>query len=410
VVHRRHFEYCLTIAGKPWPEGAGWQQRKALLATELENLRAALEWASAMEPELALRLAVALGQFWGSGHFAEGREVLGRALQRAPEAPVELRDQALHRAAALADRQGDFRQERALLEERLRLYREWGDKQRIADTLGDLAWMDVTLGETEKARVRYEERLARGDPQSRADALNSLGMLEWLSGERERARAQFEECLAILRARGDERQIADGLLNLAIATDDHALARSLGEQSLTILRRFKEKWEVGAASGWLAIGAYQRQDYPAARTLLEENIRLFQEQWGESAPHPFVHLGYVACRQGSYEEARAHLRRSLAQSRENGDQRLIIECLEGLAEVAIAEEQPRKAARLFGAAEALRETTGFRLWPSGRAEYDRQIAALRETLGEPEFSAAWRSGLALTWQRATDEAIADLPS
>jgi hypothetical protein len=75
--------------------------------------------------------------------------------------------------------------------------------------------------------------------------------------------------------------------------------------------------------------------------------------------------------------------------------------------VAGAEGDAERAARLFGAAEALREALGAPLPPVERAHYDRSIATVRAALGEKAFAAAWTAGRAMPLEaavaRATEE-------
>ena len=62
----------------------------------------------------------------------------------------------------------------------------------------------------------------------------------------------------------------------------------------------------------------------------------------------------------------------------------------------------REAARLFGAAEAVRQRIGevrFKVWDAG---YQASVTALRDALGEQDFGVAWAEGAALS----TEEAIA----
>ncbi len=62
----------------------------------------------------------------------------------------------------------------------------------------------------------------------------------------------------------------------------------------------------------------------------------------------------------------------------------------------------REAARLFGAAHAIRQRIGevrYKVWD---ADYEASVAALREAMGEKDFDAAWAEGAALS----TEEAIA----
>jgi hypothetical protein len=81
----------------------------------------------------------------------------------------------------------------------------------------------------------------------------------------------------------------------------------------------------------------------------------------------------------------------------------ILLCLEGLARVAVAQGRMGRAARLCGAAAALREDMGWPLPPVKRAEHERTVAAARGALGEEEFAAAWVRGHALP----LEEAVAD---
>ena len=66
-----------------------------------------------------------------------------------------------------------------------------------------------------------------------------------------------------------------------------------------------------------------------------------------------------------------------------------------------------RAARLFGAAEALREKIAMPMDPQERVEYDQQVAALRGRMDEEAFTSAWREGRALNMEQAISYAISD---
>jgi non-specific serine/threonine protein kinase len=80
-------------------------------------------------------------------------------------------------------------------------------------------------------------------------------------------------------------------------------------------------------------------------------------------------------------------------------------CLDGLAGVAAAQARPARAARLLGAAEALREAIGAPTPPAGRAAHEREVAALRAALDGEAYAAAWADGRALPLERAVDYAM-----
>jgi hypothetical protein len=80
-------------------------------------------------------------------------------------------------------------------------------------------------------------------------------------------------------------------------------------------------------------------------------------------------------------------------------------CLAGLGSVAALDEEPERAARLWGAAERLRQAIGCRPPPAARATYERAIATARTALGEEAFATAWEAGRALMLEQAIAEAL-----
>jgi hypothetical protein len=69
------------------------------------------------------------------------------------------------------------------------------------------------------------------------------------------------------------------------------------------------------------------------------------------------------------------------------------------------DEEPERAARLWGAAERLRLILGCRPAPAARATYERTLARVRAQLGVEAFEAEWDAGRALPLQTAIDEAL-----
>ena len=59
----------------------------------------------------------------------------------------------------------------------------------------------------------------------------------------------------------------------------------------------------------------------------------------------------------------------------------MLHCLETLGKVAASQGTAERAARLWGAAAALREGAGAPLPPVERADHERSVAAARATVG-----------------------------
>ena len=84
-----------------------------------------------------------------------------------------------------------------------------------------------------------------------------------------------------------------------------------------------------------------------------------------------------------------------------GDRPGVIDSLEGLAGVAAATAAPRRAARLWGAADALREEIGNARSVHESIAYEHQVKAVRAILTAEAFDQAWDEGRAM----AVDDAV-----
>jgi len=91
--------------------------------------------------------------------------------------------------------------------------------------------------------------------------------------------------------------------------------------------------------------------------------------------------------------------------RELGDRQGLAMCLAGLAMAAAVDEDPRRAARLWGAAEALRQSIGVRSSAASRVMREQLTAIAREQLGDEVFAAAWAEGQKLTIEQAIELAL-----
>jgi DNA-binding CsgD family transcriptional regulator len=81
----------------------------------------------------------------------------------------------------------------------------------------------------------------------------------------------------------------------------------------------------------------------------------------------------------------------------------------GLGGVATSRGQPARAARLWGAVEALEDNFGIRMTPAGLslAGYETHLAAARFRLDEEEFAAAWSEGKTMPLEEAIRYAVSE---
>jgi len=137
-------------------------------------------------------------------------------------------------------------------------------------------------------------------------------------------------------------------------------------------------------------------DLTTARLLFEKSLAYFQERANEKqAGWVLSFLGKVSAVQGDYQAAQASYEASLLRNGEVERNLVPLDippALEGLAAVVAAQGNAAWAARLWGTAEALRETRKDPLAPVYRPDYERAVAAARIRLGEQRFAAAWAEG------------------
>jgi hypothetical protein len=102
---------------------------------------------------------------------------------------------------------------------------------------------------------------------------------------------------------------------------------------------------------------------------------------------------------------RAISEEGLTVSAELGNEADIVHCLEGLASVAGAEGRIVRAARLWGAEEALlEEIEAVYTYVPDRSRHKNQVAA-RSQIDEASWKAAWAEGRTMTSEQAIEYAL-----
>ena len=210
-----------------------------------------------------------------------------------------------------------------------------------------------------------------GDDNGVAFALLCLGAQHCEKGDYESAAPFLEEALAISRRIGDKQNTAGTLHNLAEVErqrGNYERAKALGMESISLAREMEDKWFVAVVEGWVGLLAVWSGDHDLADKFLAEALALDRE------------LGNWAY--GAY-------------------------CLESFAGLAGARAQGSRAARLWGAAEALRTNIGAPLPLDARLLYEPSMAAARSQLGEAAWEAAFAQGTVMSAEEAAEYALGE---
>ncbi len=380
----RQAEFFLALAeeARPrlrGPEDAEWLER---LEREHDNMRAALSWAlESGEIKVALRLAGALGTFWyAHSHSDSGRKWLEAALARDDRASVTVRIKALEALYWLTFDQWDHDRSEAIAREAMELSAEAQIEPSLAASLRIMsagpAWV---RGDYERGKELLEESLAisreAGDRVMVAEALIMLAGTEWGLGGTGRGNEIYQEGIDLCREAGYTYRLPDFLL-------------SLGYQLL-----LEGDYERGAALNEEAAAICRERGYKRSLDLALDN------------------LGWAALLQGDHDRARPFYAESLVVCKDLGDRAVASESLDGMACLAGAKGEVKRAGRLFGAAQALRETlseaVAFQHKPEEEAWREPYRATARSRLGEPAWEEALAEGRAMSIESAIEYALSE---
>ncbi len=328
VVYERHSLFYMDFLAereKRFLEGG----RAALseLTMELENVRAAWQWALSRGNEKALaRGAGGLANWYAiQGLFQEGADVFKQAaalMQSQPGAnaadPV-LVARLLLEQARFYNYLGHHQQAIDLADETMSHARVGGDEALWAAVAMQQGMALARLGKTDLACERLQMALERARAvqaeEVETDVLRCLGIVARARGEPGAAQAFLEQALARFHAAGN-RLGESATLNsrglLSMEQGRYEEARSFFEQSLRLCREMGDRWSESNVLNSLGnIGEIQG-DFQQASEWYDQALARFQalrDQRGES--NALHSLGNVARAQGELERARRYYERAI---------------------------------------------------------------------------------------------------
>jgi hypothetical protein len=378
ALRRRHLQHYLELAERSEPElrGAGRESWLARLDAELDNLRGALSWAlDRSQPQLALALAGALGEYWWARNlWWEGLTGLRAALDAPGQrAAGELRARALAAEALLLLSAGRYEHATRAADEGLRVYRTAHDAAGIARSLALLAGAELHRG------------------------------------RRARAGALAEAALHSARSAGDAHLIAEALSWQAASATSYRQALPSMREAVAILTRLGGTRRAAHLLSDIAYVALVERQYGEARALLEQALALARTL---NDPVPLAAIrgnqGLIELFAGQVEAAAHAFQEELELTRDGVFPRLAAEALLGMAALAALDRRLDRAARLTGASRILSLP-----WPPEPLEqrtHDEILAPARDQHGHAAWDNALRQGERMTFQSAVGYALTDDPS
>jgi predicted ATPase/DNA-binding SARP family transcriptional activator len=455
----RHRQCFTELANRSYSAFKGEDQRGWFRSVEqeIENLRAALGSAvHAEDAESALVIAGGLGCYWQDrGRASEGLLWLNTALASEGEVRPTTKCNALLWRKILSGQAG--------LPDPGPVTAEIIDFARAAHDAEWVAWAQVLLaepalarGDVQSAMDLYEPARAffahQADPFAASlvafmDANTALFSGDLSSAERHwgacaalaretgsialeglcqvqmcnlaESRADYaraEECLeAAIRLEVDTNTRAHDvtllarLANLAMLRGDHSRADALFSEATQVASDAALRPVLARALSGIAARHRHAGRIDAAEDAARRALALHRESgFGPGVIGSLCLLGFISETRNEIAEAERLHREALRWARQVGDPRAIALGLEGLAGVALRNNDPKRGAMLLGAASGLRDAPGLRpdalgaslgtmrVLTSGTLDdrFDAELidAAVRARMEATEFESAFGAG------------------
>ncbi|HEX7102287.1 MAG TPA: tetratricopeptide repeat protein [Nitrolancea sp.] len=390
------------------------------LAAEVDNVRAALRWLlDRDETKRTLEFVGYLLWFWDAiGRGREGREWGEEALAKVNADPESW---AYARASYATGQQawamGDLASASRLLTASVECFRALDDRRSLGQALDQLASTYLSKGDAVTARKLFSESAelleAVGDRWGYGLAVFMLGDAV-LHDDPNAARQCYEKSLAAFRELGDQFGIAislTGLGGLAMHERDYATARAFFEEGLALRRAVGHPFNTGISLTSLGELARYEGDDERAMAYLEEGLALFRQVGdAERTAWTLYNLGLVRLHQGNDAEATSSLRESLALRFEQGNSAQIAQTVAGLAQVALTQGAAERAARLFGAVEAIRAAQNIATPADEDGEAEQRCRTRAQAvLGADAYAVAMAQGRRLSQAEAVQLALGHRP-
>ena len=379
----RHLSTYLQLtvaaeAGLAGPEMTTWLLR---LDTEIDNLRAALDWAFEAHPEAGLEMCVALIRYWRSRSMgSEGLDRTGQAIDHV-------------RALAVPDGEATA-QARAVL---------------LARGLAGAAFLKLTGGRPDAAAVAEEAigaARAAGDPAALIDAVTTLVNVRALvtdGRDVDAWRTMLLEALTLGETLGDGTRVArlQAILALIEAPLDPPSADAWLERAGEAAAKSGNPLEIASIShirGRIASRTGRLVDAQRWFAKSQAQFHAIGDRRFELSARS--ELAHALRRSGAIDAAEAEYRETIHGWQHSGNRGAIANQLEAIAFLAVARGSGERAARLLGAAEALREVAGSPMTAQERREHDGELLRLRAQLEAAALDEHWAEGRAMSSEEA----------
>jgi predicted ATPase len=375
AISRRHAASMVAQMEKSWSQR--WEIASQILLQnslpELDNCRAALEWAAHSDNAIYVGLAGASAWlFSAAGQAEEGKRHCEAALLRVGTTTPPAIEARLHFGLCGLAHYSAWAGKCAAAERAVGLYRTVGSRASLYSALGRLAITASLSGDCAAGERAIDEMQTLWNPEwpalARWDLLNARDYVANLQGRREEGEA--------------------------LALEQHALALAFGDTPKLLFAMMALE-QCAAARGNFAEAVERGRELVA---------RARRERYVERLQVYIANLATALVMSGALDEALVVARESAEADRRTGT---LWQSLDLFATLAFKRGRIDDAARILGRAEAANKWRGAFREPVERLVRDELMSKLESLLTTSELQSLLDEGSSLDDETATRIALAD---
>jgi predicted ATPase/class 3 adenylate cyclase len=361
-------------------EYSNWAER---IEAEYSNFKASLTWSAENDPELAVRIIAAVGEFWfRRGHWTDLDSACAIALQTSgkpsslasqarcarfagqcarvtgspvraknffeqslslgekSEAPVEIIAALNELGSIVFHNEGNNSAARNLFDRAYKMANELSDDNCLADTVFQFGDLALSQSDFEEAREKFEQAAALcrkcDDIAGVAQCVSSLAAVAIELGEYQRASSFLKQALQIHeRIQEIHNALWDRYKNAQIAASKGEFGHAEVEFEGCSQAFQQMSATVGEAWSLYELGkiCLSKGELAEASAFFERALAIFRS-FGHPNAWAILQLGTTAIYEGRFRSARKFLEKSLSLLRESGSKNGVVQSLCQIARLA----------------------------------------------------------------------------
>jgi tetratricopeptide (TPR) repeat protein len=221
--------------------------------------------------------------------------------------------------------------------------------------------------------------------------------------------ATAQEGLEIFRELNNSAGMGMAYSNLARWASIHGDFQE-SEKYVALAQASMKDGAISIQSGFLNLGmgfgARYQGRFDLAQRYFDEGLRIFKHIGHKGMTAVMTsEIAHTQRAMGNSSEAKKTYESTIKVFQDYGNRPAVAHQLECFAMIAVVEEEPQRASKLFAAAEAIRELTGHKRTDEEEAEEAQFMSRLRTMLPEAEFNTLWAEGKSMTMEQAIEFAL-----